>query len=446
MWWAWQVDGWMIVASILCGVACALVGNFLVLRKLSLIGDALSHAVLPGIAASFLFFGSRSPWVALLGAGVIGVLSVWMIELVRGIGRIEESAAIGVVFTALFALGIVMISRIEHVDLDPSCVLYGNLETIILETTATPFGEVPSVVFELGCICLFNAISTICFWKWWTLSTFDSTLAQAQGVPVRFLSYLLAAMVAMTCVVCFRAVGNILVVAMLIVPSATAWMLTYRLERMVAWSLVLAASSSILGHLMAISLPHAIGFKSANSAAMVAVVSGCLLLLVLFIGPKRGLVWRWIHQRELLRRILAEDILALFYRHVESRRSEGGADRVHMLDTQSIATKLQQSVPLVSGALVELVSKRWVEGRGSDWYLTETGYHQAQILVRTHRLWEHYLREETGISDPRLHATAESLEHYTSSQLRESLGQVTGGATVDPHGKQIPPETSSGGR
>jgi len=441
MWWAWQVDGWMIVASILCGIACALVGNFLVLRKLSLIGDALSHAVLPGIAASFLWFGSRSPWVALIGAGLIGVLSVWMIEMVRGLGRIEESAAIGVVFTALFALGIVMISRVEHVDLDPSCVLYGNLETIVLETITTPLGEIPSVVLELGCICLFNALCTFVFWKWWTLSTFDTTLAQAQGVPVRFLSYLLASMVAMTCVVCFRAVGNILVVAMLIVPSAIAWMLTNRLGPMVLCSLLVAMVSSVFGHLLAISLPHVWGFKSANSAAMVAVVSGCLLVLAIFIGPKRGLIWRWLHQRELLRRILAEDILALFYRHVEAHGSEDLSASDHALSVDRIASKLQASAQAILSAMSDLVAKQWVSGQGNLWNLTPSGYQQAQVLIRTHRLWEHYLREETGISDPRLHATAESLEHYTSSELRESLGQVTGGPTVDPHGKQIPPET-----
>jgi manganese/zinc/iron transport system permease protein len=441
MWWAWQVDGWMIVASILCGVACALVGNFLVLRKLSLIGDALSHAVLPGIAASFLWFGSRSPWVALLGAGLIGVLSVWLIEMVRGLGRIEENAAIGVVFTALFALGIVMISRVEHVDLDPSCVLYGNLETIVLETVTTPLGEIPSVVLELGCIGLFNAMCTFVFWKWWTLSTFDTTLAQAQGVPVRFLSYLLASMVAMTCVVSFRAVGNILVVAMLIVPSAIAWMLTNRLGAMVFCSLLVAIASSVFGHLLAIRLPHIWGFKSANSAAMVAVVSGCFLVLAIFIGPKRGLIWRWLHQRELRRRILAEDILALFYRHVEAHGLEDFSASDHALSLDRIASKLQTSTQAILAAMSDLVGKQWVSGHGSSWNLTQSGYQHAQVLIRTHRLWEHYLREETGISDPRLHATAESLEHYTSSELRESLGQVTGGPTVDPHGKQIPPET-----
>ena len=133
--------------------------------------------------------------------------------------------------------------------------------------------------------------------------------------------------------------------------------------------------------------------------------------------------------------------MALFYRHAESKPGLGLQTGELALSVEKIAMRLQQSAQQVQTALLELSARRWVVGSGSAWNLTTSGYQQAQLLVRTHRLWEHYLREETGISDPRLHATAESLEHYTSSQLRESLGQVTGGPTVDPHGKEIPPET-----
>jgi manganese/zinc/iron transport system permease protein len=448
--WAWQVDGWMILASALCGIACALVGNILVLRRLSLVGDAISHAVLPGIAAGFLLFASRNPWIALFGAAIVGVLTVWLIELVRQLSRIEESAATGVVFTALFALGIVLISRVDHADLDPSCVLYGNLETIILDTIETPLGSLPVVVLELSILCLLNALCMLVLYKWWTLSTFDPILAAAQGVPVQFMRYLLAAMVAMVCVLSFRAVGNILVVAMLIVPPATAWLLSNRLSTMISISLLVAILSSILGHIAAISLPHLIGFKSANSAAMVASTSGVLLAIAIVLSPKSGLLWKWIEQRALSRRILAEDILALFYRHAETTHS---ADASHSaeaawpstqttLATSTIASKLQRSSAAVVQALEDLCAKRWVAPQNSSWNLTEDGLRQAQNLVRTHRLWEHVLNQETNLSDPRLHANAESLEHFTSEELRENLSQRAGNSTRDPHGKQIPPDAS----
>lgn len=480
MFWYWQVDGWMALAGVLCAVACALVGNFLVLRRLSLIGDAISHAVLPGIAASFLWTGSRSTWAAMIGAIAVGLITVWLTELIRRYGSVEESAAIGVVFTALFALGIMMVSRAEHVDLDPSCVLYGSLETIILENIETPFGPVPVVVIELGCICLFNALVVFLFYRQWALSTFDPTLARAQGIPVGWFHYALAAMVAVTCVVSFRAVGNILVVAMLIVPSATAYLCCSRLSSMIGLSVIVATATAILGHLSAISVPHWIGFKSANSAAMIAVVSGLLLLLAVIASPKSGLVERWFSQRTLARRIVGEDILALLYRESEVQRTglaarpeeratadpsrsglragvagaEGGgasgglaAEEVAWsargmvpIRGQELAQRLGLSVASVRSVAGQLLRSGFLMQTGDAWALSADGHRHAQNVVRSHRLWEQYLSVETGITDPRLHANAESLEHYTTSQLRGELDRNIGSPAMDPHGKHIPPE------
>lgn len=468
MFWYWQVDGWIALAGVLCAVACALVGNFLVLRRLSLIGDAISHAVLPGIAASFLWTGSRSTWAAMMGAIAVGVITVWLTELIRRYGSVEESAAIGVVFTALFALGIMMVSRAEHVDLDPSCVLYGSLETIILENIETPLGPVPVVVLELGCICLFNALVVFLFYRQWALSTFDPTLAKAQGIPVGWFHYALAAMVAVTCVVSFRAVGNILVVAMLIVPSATAYLCCNRLTSMIGLSVLVAAVGAILGHLSAISVPHWIGFKSANSAAMIAVVSGLLLLLAVIASPKSGLVGRWVSQRKLARRIIGEDILGLLYRESEvqrvghaeapearpdavpSRREASGGpsgDEVALaargmapIRGQELAQRLGLSMASVRSVAGQLLRAGYLMQTGDAWALSAAGYRHAQNVVRSHRLWEQYLSAETGISDPRLHANAESLEHYTTSQLRGELDRNIGSPVIDPHGKHIPPE------
>jgi manganese/zinc/iron transport system permease protein len=454
--WYWQVDGWMVLAGVLCAVACALVGNFLVLRRLSLIGDAISHAVLPGIAGAFLWTGSRSTWVALAGAIVVGIVTVWLTELIRKHGSVEESAAIGVVFTALFALGIMMVSRAENVDLDPSCVLYGNLETIILENHPTAIGPVPTVVIELGCICLFNGLLVILFFRQWTLSTFDPTLAQAQGIPVTIFRYVLAAAVAVTCVVSFRAVGNILVVAMLIVPPATAFLCCNRLPAMVASSVVIAAVGAIFGHLSAISLPHLIGFKSANSAAMIAVSSGLWLLLAIVASPKAGLFGRWLSQRKLARRILGEDILALLYRESEARGSVAqghgkntrtGQDEGSLitkslsgLQLHELASRLGRPVGETSSVARELLRSGYLMDSEDRWSLSDSGYRHAQNVVRSHRLWEQYLSVETGITDPRLHANAESLEHYTSSELRGELDRKIGSTAIDPHGKNIPPE------
>jgi manganese/zinc/iron transport system permease protein len=435
--WLWQVDGWMVLAGALCAMACALVGNFLVLRRLSLIGDAISHAVLPGIAAAFLWTGSRSAWSAVIGAAAVGVITVWLTEFIRRHGRVEESAAIGVVFTALFALGLMMIARADNVDLDPSCVLYGNLETIVLDQVATPVGKIPRTVLELGCIFWLNLVLILLFHKEWTLSTFDPGLAAAQGISAPLFHYLLAAMVAVTCIVAFRAVGNILVIAMLIVPSSIAYLCCSRLRNMILLSLVVAVLVAVLGHTAAIAVPHAFGFKSANSAAMMAVVSGGLLVLAVAFSPKGGVWVKWLAQQRLAHRILGEDILALLYRQTESPSTAQQG-----LAQSEIAGRLKSTSSKIASAIRDMVQRGHVVTGDGVCKLTDEGLRYAQNLVRSHRQWEQYLSIEAGVSDPRLHVQAESFEHYTDSKMRDELDRVINAARTDPHGKNIPPESS----
>ena len=126
--WNWHLDGWIVVAGMLCAMSCALLGNFLVLRRMSMMGDAISHAVLPGLAVAFLITGTRDSLPMFIGAAVVGVLTAVFTQWVNRFGKVEESASMGVVFTALFAIGLILIVRAaDSVDLDPGCVLYGTI-------------------------------------------------------------------------------------------------------------------------------------------------------------------------------------------------------------------------------------------------------------------------------------------------------------------------------
>ena len=439
--WDWSVDGWIIVAGALCAVAASLLGNFLVLRRLSLMGDAISHSVLPGIAAAFLFSGTRGSVVVLIGAASMGLLTVWLTELIRKYGKVEESAAIGVVFTSLFAVGLVMMVRAgDKIDLDPSCVLYGNLETIILDTSATPIGAVPRVVITISIVCLLNAFCIAIFFKQWQISTFDPLLSQAQGISPTVFHYVLASLVAVTCIASFEAVGNILVVAMLVVPAATAFLLCRRLETMILFSVVIASASAIAGHLLAISVPVAFGFRSVNSAAMMAVTSGLFLVLAVVASPKAGVLIRLFEQRTVARKIIGEDILALLYRHSErALQNDTSANRA-ALPMHDIAIQLKLTLKRLTSVASELVREGWVSMTQSTVSLTDNGHRVAQNLIRSHRLWEQYLSVEFNASDARLHAQAESLEHFTSSSMRDKLDAETGQSALDPHGRSIPPE------
>ena len=440
----WQTDGWIIVAGALCAIAASLLGNFLVLRRLSLMGDAISHAVLPGIAAAFLFSGTRGSVVVLFGAACMGLLTVWLTELIRKYGKVEESAAIGVVFTTLFAVGLVMIVRAgDHIDLDPSCVLYGSLELIILDSAKvmTPIGSIPQVVITLSAVCVLNATCIALFFKQWHVSTFDPLVSQAQGISPTLFQYILASLVAVTCIASFEAVGNILVVAMLVVPASTAFLLCKRLKSMILISVAIGIASAIVGHLLARLVPVAFGFRSVNSAAMMAVASGFFLMIAVIASPKAGILVRLIEQRSVARKIIGEDILALLYRQSERRmeKSKVSADRI-FLPFPDIALQLKIPVQKLSSVASDLVREGWVSVTQASVALTDKGHRVAQNLIRSHRLWEQYLSVEVNVSDARLHAQAESLEHFTNSSLRDKLDAETGQSTLDPHGRSIPPE------
>ncbi len=293
--WDWSLDGWIILAGVLCAGASALLGSFLVLRKMSMMGDAISHAVLPGLAIAFLVTGSRSSLPMFLGAAAAGILTALITEWVRGVGKVDEGASMGVVFTALFAFGLLLVVQAaDHVDLDPGCVLYGAIELTPLDTVTISGYAIPRVVLTLGSVFLLNLTCVVALYKEFQISSFDPSLATTLGINAQVMHYVLMTLVAITAVASFESVGNILVVAMLIVPAATAYLLTDRLSVMIALAVLFGALSAVLGHLGAIAVPAAFGYESTNTAGMMALVSGLLLGLACLLGPRYGLLARWL--------------------------------------------------------------------------------------------------------------------------------------------------------
>ena len=247
--WNWSLDGWIVAAGVLCAVASALVGNFLVLRRMSMLGDAISHAVLPGLAAAFFLTSSRDSLPMFVGAALVGVFTALATESIRRFGKVDEGASMGVVFTTLFALGLVLIVQAaDRVDLDPGCVYYGAIEMTPLDTVAIGTWQVPRVVLVLGSVLLLNLVAVTLFFKEFKIASFDPSLATTLGFNDSVMHYLLATLVAITAVASFEAVGNILVVAMLIVPPATAYLCTNRLRPMIVTSVIVAAAAAVLGH------------------------------------------------------------------------------------------------------------------------------------------------------------------------------------------------------
>ena len=432
--WSWALDGWIILAGILCSVAAALLGNFLVLRKMSMLGDAITHAVLPGLAVAFLISESRSSLPMFLGAVIVGVLTALFTEWIRRFGKVDEGASMGVVFTSLFALGLIMIVQTaDRVDLDPSCVLYGAIELTPLDTIPLAGREIPRAVVVLGVVMVINALFVILFFKELKLASFDPALATTAGFSAGLLHYLLMVLVAVTAVASFESVGNILVVAMFIVPPAAAYLLTDRLGWMIAISVLLAIFSAVGGHISAITIPRWFGYGSTTTAGMMAVVAGLILCICLFFSPRYGIFTRFVRRRLLSFKILTDDIVAFLYR-LQERNEE-----------RTVPRRKLRSLLLAERSAFR-IAVRWLRWRGyvaserDCLVLTEAGEGVAREVVRSHRLWEQYLASHASIHTDSLHDKAEQFEHFTDRQLRDNLHSATDNPEIDPHGSPIPSE------
>jgi manganese/zinc/iron transport system permease protein len=293
-----QLDLAPMLIGVLASLVCALPGTFLLLRRQALIGDAISHVVLPGVVLAFLVAGAVSAWPMMLGAGAAALVAVGLIEAVRRLGRIEPGAAMGVVFTAMFAAGVLILERTDTsgVHLDVEHALYGSLETLIwfdaegwgsLLDPAALAGlppQLPRLAVALLGVGLFLALA----WRPLALATFDPGFAAAVGAPARLVSLGLVAATAAAAVAAFDAVGSIIVIAMFVCPPAAARLMTERLGAMLAWAAGFAILSAVLGYVAAVWGPLQLGSPHAVSVAgMIATVSGAILAVACLAAPRR---------------------------------------------------------------------------------------------------------------------------------------------------------------
>lgn len=344
----------LLVAS-LVAASCALVGTFLVLRKMALLGDAISHAVLPGIVIAFIMTGDRSTLPMVLGAGAFGVITVFLVELFNRTRRLQEDASIGVVFPALFSLGVILVSRFTaQVDLDLDCVLYGEIAYApwdLLEWRGRPIGA-KALWVNGGVLVLVVAFITA-FFKELKLTTFDAGLAAALGLTPTLIHYLLMSAVSVTVVGAFESVGAILVVAMLVVPPATAYLLTDRLSTLLALAVGFGLLSAWSGYALA-------RWQDASIAGAMASMAGLLFIVTFLVSPRYGLLAQaWRHRR--LSQAMQEQLLMLHLQHGTGTALSGLGQRFSWPKARLRAT------------VARLTDRGWIEADDAGFRLTETG-------------------------------------------------------------------------
>ncbi|WP_335869637.1 metal ABC transporter permease [Bacillus sp. 2205SS5-2] len=277
-------EAWIILTGCLVGISCGMIGCFLILRKMSMLADAISHTVLLGMVLAFLVSQSLNGFYMLIGAAIAGLFTTLLVQLFQSSG-IQEDASIGVVFTSLFAVGVILISLYAgNVHLDVEHALMGEIAFIPWNTMSLPFlGDVPKSVVMISSILIVNIIIIFFLYKEFKLTSFDASMAAAMGIPVLLIHYVLMGVVSVTTVSAFDSVGAILVVAMLIAPGATAYLLTDRFSVMLFLSAFIGCVDSILGYFLAVYLDVSI------SGAM-AVMAGVVFAIAFIFAPQHGLL------------------------------------------------------------------------------------------------------------------------------------------------------------
>ena len=415
------MHGWAMATAAVVSAAAALVGTLLVVRRMSLLGDAISHAVLPGIVVAVLAGGRPGGPLVIVGAVAAALVTVWLTQVLRdGVGVAEDAGA-GVVFTTLFALGVVLVTAAaSRIDLNPGCVLYGILELVPFDTIEIGGAELPRAFITGLAVFVLVGLGLFVSWRLQVFVAFDTEAARAAGMPVTAATMSLLAATAMTTVAGFEAVGAILVVAMLVVPAAAAELLARRLSVVMAVAVVLATIGSVVGYLAAWKW-------NTNAAGMIAVVLGLEYMLAVIFAPEEGLLARGFGRAWLRWRVACEDQLAAVWRQEEA----AGTGVVAAAAPHGIIDQLARSWLLVAGRL------RRKEGR---WALDPRARPAAEMIVRSHRLWEAWLGRHADLPLDHLHPPAEWMEHHLGADLRRQIEADLGWQASDPHGSEIPPE------
>lgn len=287
-----NADLWIIIVGSLVAASAAILGCFLILRKMAMIGDAISHAVLPGIVIAYLISGSLDSVPMLIGAAGFGVLTSVLIELLSKKAKLQNDAAIGLVFTFLFAVGVIMLSSFAgNIHLDTECVLYGEIMMIPFDrwTLADGTDMGPVKVWILAIVFLLTCLITYIGFRGLSLTTFDPFYAASIGISTAFWHFMLMSLVSVVTVVSFEAVGAILVVAFLVIPASIAYLLTDDLVRMILIAIGMGILSSILGYYLA-------SWIDGNIPGAMTTVLGILFTLTLLFSPSRGLVTKRIRK------------------------------------------------------------------------------------------------------------------------------------------------------
>ncbi|MGF1678802.1 MAG: metal ABC transporter permease [Candidatus Methylacidiphilales bacterium] len=417
-----------LLGSMLLGIACGLMGVFLVVRKLSLMGDALSHAVLPGVALGFLWNMSKDPVAIFLGATLVGLLGAGTVQLIRNTTRHKEDAALGFVLASFFGVGICLFTMIQNLP-------GGNKSGLdqFMFGQAAALGQ--SEVILLGVVAALALGSIFIFYKEYGITSFDSGFARSLGMPVQLFHYSLMLLLAFSIVASLQAVGVVLVSAMLVIPAAAAFLLTDRLGSMLLLSALFGLCAGAMGTFFSF-----VG-RNLPTGPFMVLAAGTVFVLALFLGPRHGILARWWRQRSRSARIQRENTLKAIYHVLEDDLFRG-----EQISLRELAERRRETLEDARHQVGKICRHGMATLVGDAVAFTPAGWQRACEIVRNHRLWELYLTHAAHIAADHVHEDAEKIEHILGEDSVRQLEKRLNYARRDPHGKLIPGlEDMSGG-
>lgn len=407
----------VVVGISFLSISAAMVGTFTFLDKKALIGDAISHAVLPGVCLAFMMVGTKNPYWIVAGAFATGALATYAISWISQQTKLKEDTIIASILSVFFGFGIVLMTKLQQT---------GNAALSGLDHFL--FGNAISIVGEdilvYGSLALLTILAILLFYKEFQLLIFNKDFARAIGLPVRRLEFLFNSLMVLAVVTGIQAIGVVLMAALLITPAAAAKFWTNRLSKMLTISVLIALFSGISGAYISFILPNM------PTGPWVVVVLSALAFFSFFFSPTKGLLTRWYSKRTYQQKIHEDHILKALY-YASEKQSRG-------LPLPAIKQNFPQRETQTQSSINTLIKKGYISRNRSVVSLTNRGAIEARRIIRLHRLWELYLTEHVNIAPDHVHDIAGKIEHILTPEIEAKLEAKLNYPDKDPHQSIIP--------
>ncbi|MCL4147346.1 UNVERIFIED_CONTAM: hypothetical protein GTU68_048987 [Idotea baltica] len=410
----------VVMGTSLIGMVSALVGTFTVLRKRSLLGDAIAHSVLPGICLAFILFNTKNLFVLFSGAFVTGWLSILLIDYIIRKSPIKPDASIGITLSFFFGMGMLLLTAIQQSNNAGQT----GLDRFLFGKAASIVGEDVFVIAILSAVIL---IILFFFHKGFALISFDSLFAQSIGFNIKIYEFLLSSITVLAIVIGIQAVGVVLMAALIITPAVAARMWTDELAFLLLFAALFGMMASVFGAFVSFTAP------SMPTGPWIIIGLTIIGILSILFAPHKGVVYKYFQRLKHRSKIIEENILKVFY-HLGEAKTDFKNERslTEILNRRSFAIKQLED------GIMKLIRKGLLQKQTGSYALTEKGFDASERIIRLHRMWELYLTKYLKVAPDHVHETADAIEHFLEDDMEEELAKVLDGVEEDPHERKIP--------